>query len=250
MRYYLSLLIVACAVTPLSAATDAPSDSGIESLGNELLEDLAPNSPSQPAPTTNRAQNQQPQPQVPGPQPPRFNDLGEDIGQPSGTLSLARVRQAMQHAESLLGDKNAAANLPTLEQAGKAQKQVVAQLDKLIAELSKQCQNGQCQPSDQPPKPSQRSQNKPGKPKSAAAAGKTAARDSTDRLNQANANSVDNGDKADVEALMKDLWGHLPERTREQMMQSFSEEFLPQYELEIEQYYRRLSEDDAHLRAD
>jgi hypothetical protein len=27
-------------------------------------------------------------------------------------------------------------------------------------------------------------------------------------------------------------------------MQSFSEEFLPQYELEIEQYYRRLSEEN------
>ena len=43
---------------------------------------------------------------------------------------------------------------------------------------------------------------------------------------------------------MKHLWGHLPEREREQMMQSFSDEFLPKYELEIEQYYQRLSEEE------
>jgi hypothetical protein len=46
------------------------------------------------------------------------------------------------------------------------------------------------------------------------------------------------------------LWGHLPERQREQMLQSFSDEFLPKYELEIEQYYRRLSEDVAPGSAD
>jgi hypothetical protein len=29
------------------------------------------------------------------------------------------------------------------------------------------------------------------------------------------------------------------------MLQSFSDDFLPKYELEIEQYYRRLSEESA-----
>jgi hypothetical protein len=35
----------------------------------------------------------------------------------------------------------------------------------------------------------------------------------------------------------------LPEREREQMLQSFSGEFLPKYELELEKYYRRMSEE-------
>ena len=34
-----------------------------------------------------------------------------------------------------------------------------------------------------------------------------------------------------------------PERVREQMLQSHDDEFLPKYELEIEQYFRRLAED-------
>jgi hypothetical protein len=240
MRFYFALIILLLCTPPLFAATDAPDPSGIESLGNELLKDLVPGKPNDSA--------QRLQSPAANPQPLRFDDLGEDIGQPSGSNPLASVRQIMQQAESLLAKDNSAADAPTLEQATQTQQQVVAQLDKLIAELSKQCQNGQCQPSDQPPQPSQRSQNKPDKPKNAAAAaGKTAARDSTDRLNQASAKLVDKGD---VEALMKDLWGHLPQRTREQMMQSFSEEFLPEYELEIEQYYRRLSEYDDHLGTD
>jgi hypothetical protein len=151
----------------------------------------------------------------------------------------------MQHATSLLGRETGLPDIGSVQQAGDAQQQVVAQLDKLIAELSKQCQGGQCQASDQPPKPGHRSQRKGGKPGSAVGRGQTAARDSTDRLDGANAQPVDKGD---FEAMVKDLWGHLPERSREQMIQSFSEEFLPKYELEIEQYYRRLSEETDESR--
>jgi len=41
--------------------------------------------------------------------------------------------------------------------------------------------------------------------------------------------------------LVKDLWGHLPERQREQILQPLSEEFLPQYASEIEAYFRALA---------
>ena len=42
---------------------------------------------------------------------------------------------------------------------------------------------------------------------------------------------------------MKDAWGHLPQHAREQMLQNSPERFLPQYELLIEQYYKRLAEE-------
>jgi hypothetical protein len=229
MRFFVALGLIF--VTEAQAVqTQATESSGMESLGRELLDDLAPDVLRQPAAP----------PRDPASPTPRFDDLGEDIGQPFGLLSLARVRHAMQQAESLLAQQDAAATATdTLQQARSVQQEVVNQLDKLIAELSKQCQGGQCEPSDQPPKP-QRSQTKPGKSSSAAGRGQTAARDSNARLDQTSAQSID---KADLDALVKDLWGHLPERSREQMLQSFSDEFLPKYELEIEQYYRRLSED-------
>ena len=43
--------------------------------------------------------------------------------------------------------------------------------------------------------------------------------------------------------MMKDVWGQLPERAREQMLQSPPEKFLPKYELLIEKYYQRLAEE-------
>jgi hypothetical protein len=242
MRTSLTLGIILLAATQPVAA-DAPKPSGVESLGNELLEDLAPNSfnPSNPSPPDQENPSQI-APRDSASRVPRFDDLGEDIGQPSGPLSLTRVRQGMQRAQSLLAANNAPNNLPTLKQADDVQQDVVSQLDKLIAELSKQCKSCNSQSSSSTkPKPSHASQSKPGKSANAAASGQTAARDSTDRLNSSTARPADNGD---IEAVVKDLWGHLPERTREQMMQSFSEEFLPKYELEIEQYYRRLSEEN------
>jgi hypothetical protein len=152
----------------------------------------------------------------------------------------------MQQAQSLLSQPGTGGGDAQL--ASPVQHQIISDLDKLIADLSKQCQccNGQCQgeQSNKPPKPGENP--KPGKP-GAAGSGRTAARDSTDRLDRSTAKPVDKGE---VNEMVKNLWGHLPERSREQMLQSFSDEFLPKYELEIEQYYRRLSEEqeESHSR--
>ena len=249
MRIILALIIAtASGVSAAFAAESQPSDArGIESLGRELLDGLSPDTLRSPRngsePTQLGSENDNGGHFAPrsSPHAPRFNDLGEDIGQPSDPLALARIRGDMQQAKSLLGATNSGGATDTLQQVGAVQQQVVDQLDTLIAQLSKQCQGGQCKPSDSPPKPSQRSQAKPGNSGSAAGRGQTAARDSTDRLDRATAQKVEKGD---IDAMVKDLWGHLPERSREQMLQSFSDEFLPKYELEIEQYYRRLSEEN------
>jgi hypothetical protein len=239
MRKLVVLCWLLLAANPIVAATDAPAADGMESLGRELLDDLSPDAFDQQAiPAANDAER--PLPGQPSRRRTRFDDLGEDIGEPSGPLSLARVRQGMQRAESLLDTSNAVIDEVKVTQAQAAQQQVVEQLDELIAQLSKQCQGGQCQSGDQAPKPGERTQSKPGKPGAAAGRGQTAARDSSDRLGGSDAAPVEKGD---IDELVKHLWGHLPEREREQMMQSFSEEFLPKYELEIEQYYRRLSEE-------
>jgi hypothetical protein len=233
MRFVLALSIATITTVQSPAAEDpAQPSSGIESLGRELLDDLTPDVLRQPEKS----------PRDPASPAPRFDDLGEDIGQPSGPLALARVRQDMQQAETLLAQPQPAAATDTLQQAAQTQQQVVDQLDALIAELSKQCQGGDCPPGEQPPKPGERSQAKPGRPGSPSGRGQAAARDSNARLDQARAQPAEKGD---LDSLVKDLWGHLPERSREQMLQSFSDEFLPKYELEIEQYYRGLSEEQA-----
>lgn len=233
MRSLFILSLATVMTFPLFAAaapsTDAP---GSESLGNQLLDDLTPTSkpvsedtalPTQP----NNELNTNPL------LAPRSSPLAPS--QP-----LARVQQGMQNAQSLLAQPGVATRPGAVKLAGNVQQEVVTELDKLIAELSKQCncQGGQC---DKPGEPKSGSKPKPGNKSSmAAGTGTSAARESTDRLDRITAKPVEKGDVNDV---VKALWGHLPERAREQMMQSFSDDFLPKYELEIEQYYRKLGEE-------
>ena len=48
---------------------------------------------------------------------------------------------------------------------------------------------------------------------------------------------------AETRDAMQRLWYLLPQHAREQMLQSPGEEFAPKYELQIEEYFRRLSEE-------
>jgi hypothetical protein len=253
MRFPLILLLTATMQFSLLTANASASESSTnESLGSQLLDDLQHGMAPKPVPAATAPNqkatepNQTPQASPSTPES-RFDDLGEDIGQPSGPLPLVRAGQGMQRATALIASSTQRSGAQAVQQAGAVQKQVVAQLDELIAQLSKQCQGGQCQPGDKPPQESQRSQPKQGQASKSAGRGKSAARDSSDQLNRPSAQPAEKGD---IDALVKDLWGHLPERSREQMLQSFSTDFLPKYELEIEQYYRRLSEEQSTSGAD
>lgn len=240
MRYYLAVLVAVTLAIELQAATgDKSPSNGIESLGGRLLDDLSPDAAqpaSAPQPVQKRKATKEIEDSLKASTPLR----GFGAGANPAAQSLARVQNSMQQAQSLLNQPGADGKPGAAQLASPVQHEILSDLDKLIADLSKQCQccNGQCAGGqcDKPPKPGQNP--KPGKPGS----GRTAARDSTDRLNSSSAKPVDKGE---VNEMVKALWGHLPERSREQMLQSFSDEFLPKYELEIEQYYRRLSEEQG-----
>lgn len=49
-------------------------------------------------------------------------------------------------------------------------------------------------------------------------------------------------DLGNAKALQQGVWGHLPERIRQQMMSRMVERFLPEYEASIEEYFRKLSD--------
>lgn len=229
MRIYLFILLsVIIAVESHAANTETSTPAGTESLDRRLLDGLSPDA-NQP-----NSSPQAVQPTKPANGAPATNGFG--VGANPVSQPLMRVQHNMQHAETLLTQPGNRDSSAPVRLAASVQQAVLSDLDKLIAELSKQCQcNGQCQ-GDKPPKPG----SKPGKPGVAAGQGRSAARDSTDRLDRTTAGPVAKGD---VDEMVKALWGQLPARSREQMLQSFSDEFLPKYEMEIEQYYRRLSEE-------
>jgi hypothetical protein len=160
---------------------------------------------------------------------------GEDIGAEQGGRSsnaLKQVQQRMKDAESMLAARDASGKVSATQQ------EVVDELDAMIAQLQEQCEKcgGQCnkptRPSNKPAKPSAK---KGGKPEEAAGVAKTQAGGPVDR-------------KA-VSNLVKDIWGRLPERQREELLQPLSEEFLPKYATEIEEYFRVLAEPPAEAMA-
>ena len=69
---------------------------------SELLDDLTPTAQQPNARPLEDRTNRRTARQSRHAPTPRFDDLGDDIGQPSGPLSLARVQQGMQNAQSLL----------------------------------------------------------------------------------------------------------------------------------------------------
>jgi hypothetical protein len=240
MRFFLAaFFVVMLAIAAPAATGEKAPPSGVESIGGRLLDDLSPDA-GQPVAPPKAARDARTTREIEDSLRASTPLHGLGAATSPAAQSLARVRNSMQQAQSLLSRPGADGKLVAASQASPVQHQIISDLDKLIADLSKQCQccNGQCQGGqcDKPPKPGA----KPGKP--GASSGRTAARDSTDRLDRTTAKPVDKGE---VNEMVKALWGNLPERSREQMLQSFSDEFLPKYEIEIEQYYRRLSEEQG-----
>jgi hypothetical protein len=224
-------LVGAFALTIENVAPAATS--GSESAGSQLFDDLDPSlfgPPPAQAPPARPDFQKRILPDVLDDAP------GEDLGAASPNAPLARVERNMRSAAAYLP---AAESLP---RASELQRQVVAELDALIEQLAKQCCSGACQPGDQPKPPSQRSQASAPKPGAKPGRGNAPARDSNSQLRLGDPEAVRLGER---EELMKDLWGHLPPQIREQMLQSYSDEFLPEYELEIERYFRRLAEEPA-----
>jgi len=165
---------------------------------------------------------------------PEGEDLGAGQGGANSKDWLKLVKDRMRQAESVLAARDASGR------ASSAQQEAVSELDAMIAKLQKQCENcgGQC---NKPPGPLQ---NKPPKPggKKGAKPGETSAVAATKPAPPV--------DKAAVGNLVKDLWGRLPERQREELLQPLSEEFLPEYAADIEEYFRVLAEAPAEKAAE
>ena len=159
---------------------------------------------------------------------------GEDVGEPQEN-ELSRIARHMRQVQQLIEDKQVSTDTQQL------QKDIVAELDALIKKLQQQKQKSQSsssssssgsnsqvnQPDQQPDQGQQNPGNKP-------------ATNSEERLGQQDATAAD---QAALEALIKQVWGHLPDRARQEMQNAAVEEFLPKYQELIEDYYRRLAEE-------
>src|SRR5438309_1362802 len=134
MRFHIAIVIAVLFAFESPAANVERTAPNIgESLGGRLLDDLPPDGQQRIAP-------QRPEQQL-RPAAPPANGFG--VGGSPASQPLIRVRQGMQSAEVLLAQPGSDSKAGSVRLAGAVQKGVLSDLDKLIADLSKQCQ-GQC----------------------------------------------------------------------------------------------------------
>ncbi|MEX2112470.1 MAG: hypothetical protein WD845_04755 [Pirellulales bacterium] len=150
---------------------------------------------------------------------------------------LVHISQEMRMVEEFLPQQS---RRPHAEQL---QRRIVDDLARLIEQA--ESQRAQKSPSSQQQKAKSVAERKQvQQPKQTQGnAGKDSnqpAKDSSTRLSNAEAARPD---PELFKRMMKDTWGHLPARDREQMLQTTPDKFLPQYELMIEKYYKRLAEE-------
>lgn len=156
---------------------------------------------------------------------------GEDIGEEDEN-PLLRIRRRMKLAEELIAAKGTSSDTQELQQL------IAKELAQLVEQAQKQGQSGSGgQRKPQAGKQS-KSANPMGEGTGEAKAGQP--RDSSQRVEQG---SPDATTAEETRALMRGLWGHLPEKVREQMLNAPAEQFLPKYEKLIQEYFKRLSEE-------
>jgi hypothetical protein len=161
---------------------------------------------------------------------------GEDLGQPGEEENpLARVARQMREVERRISQSQSG------DETQKKQQAISDELAKLIEQLKKANQSSQ-KPGSGNSSSSQRSKVAQAGQKSGTQ--RQSDKPARDSSNQTRRDELAKPDPATIRERMKDAWGNLPERIREQMMQTSVDEFLPKYELLIEKYFQRLSEEE------
>jgi hypothetical protein len=159
---------------------------------------------------------------------------GEDLGQETDD-PLQSIGRRMRRAEDLLAQRETAESTQAL------QREILDDLQRMIERLQQQCQGGQ---NSNSPSPAGKPSQKPGQANRQGSGENSGTNkpspDSTERVGAANR---DGAEWERMQRALKQVWGHLPERVRQQMQSGMGEEFLPKYEDLIGQYYLRLAED-------
>jgi hypothetical protein len=217
------LLIFSLGATPVRATDVDPAAASSEDLGAELFDDAL----SDPDPGSHRP------PKIDRPEfraaSAMLDPLRQLIGAGQGVADqddwLRVVTMRMQEAHQILAASDAAGG------ASAAQRAAVDELDALLVKMQKQCDKccAQCN------KPSSSASKQPKPGKSGAKPGASTVQ----------AGPPAKADRSALGRLVNDVWGRLPQRQRDELLQPLSEEFVPEYATETEEYFRALAEPAA-----
>jgi hypothetical protein len=188
-----------------------------------------PGPQQQPKPRADRPQPRELDPEDLSRLPMRALTPAESAGEDPLSVVVREMREAQRRIARAESDRRTQA----------IQQHVVAELDRLIEQAvasDSQSQAARSQtasstttPAAQPPQ-ARPGDAKPGTPR----AGSTSKRSPAGPPRQPS-------EAAKIRGMMENAWGELPGKQREQMLQSPVEEFLPQYESLLEDYFKRLA---------
>ncbi len=226
------LLLITILILPLSAdrARSAPTQPGRPSMpGNRLLDDL-------------RVDRLEEKPAAAGPvDAQRLRDQLGRAAVSEDENPLMDIGRRMREVQALISRANSG------EETQRRQQEIVDQLGALIEQArrsggkSQPTDNGSRQPTARQPVDQPKAQPGDGQRKQGSQPAQTA----DAKPGQTGAKRPDMGQ---MRGVLKRLWGQLPQRAREQMLQLPVEQFLPKYEMMIEQYFRSLTEEKSPTR--
>ncbi len=158
--------------------------------------------------------------------------LGEDAD------PLTRIGHKMRLVQRLLVQQKPPSR------AGQLQQEILRDLEKLLEQLQQQQQQQASAPragsGRQQASRRKIQQPRPGSPRRGGdRPSRQPADQSEDRVREAESRQID---VVEVTEMIKQIWGHLPEKERERLRQMAADEPLPESAVQIENYFRRLSE--------
>lgn len=210
----------------------------LEELGGDLLDELE--RPEEPGPNPRDAEPPQAEPEGEPREPDAIPDgLGEaavsDRDQP-----LLAVGEAMREVQAQLAQGRLGGGTQ------KRQREIVDRLAEMIQQVQQNRQSAaasnqqQVASRQQVTQPQQKPQSgDPSQPRAKSRPSQT----SNAKPGQTAGKAVD---MDQMRAVLRELWGRLPERARQQMLELPVEQFLPEYEEMIEEYFRRLAEEEGN----
>jgi hypothetical protein len=161
---------------------------------------------------------------------------GEDIELAGEKDPISKLSGRMREVERMIADADAG------KQTQGKQRAIADEMEKLIRELQKQCQASKLGSSK---RQKNSGRGKVGQPDSNEQPSNQASRESSDRLNE---KKTEKPDAAAMAEMLKAAWGHLPEHLRPEMVQSTTLEFLPEYLMLIEDYFKALAKGERESR--
>ena len=232
--FALALLLTVTMLTPPPAAAQKPrslDDELLEDLGDDPLDDFDPLKPD----------DEKPQVKPGDDLPPELLErLQRELGDAAADENenpLLTIARRMCEVERRIAQNDSAKGTQDM------QKKIIDDLDELIKQARKSCKK--CSSGQSAQQQASRPRRSPGQPKSQPKGGSKPGKRPATTSNQRpqGAGHAEKVDMDQMRAVIKKLWGELPPNQREQMLQLPIEEFLPKYQLMIEEYFRRLAEE-------